>query len=827
MKKIKSKFIDVYFIQNICTVVEGEFLTYHSNDAIEHLTFDSRRIQHPPSSLFFALKTKHSNGHNFIQDAYKKGVRNFVISEKKYAEEQPGINIIFVDDALKALQALAAFHRKHFHFPVIGITGSNGKTVVKEWLYQLLQDDFKIVRSPKSFNSQIGVPLSVWQMSDQYDLGIFEAGISTTGEMDRIEKIICPTIGLLTNIGEAHDAGFSSRLEKIEEKARLFKHADLLIGEQGLIDSIKFEKDIFGWSRQQAGAALYIVSVFKEKDRTTITAEYQQQEKKLVLPFTDDASLENAINCWCVLLYMKLSDDTIGERFLKLHAVDMRLQLKHGINDCIIVNDSYSADTTSLKIALDFLKQQSSGLKRTVILSDFFETGRSTKDLYTEIAFLLKAYKVERIIAVGAEIGGEISRLLHTITIQSYPSTADLILDFKTSSFFNEIILIKGARKFEFERVAQLLEKKFHQTVLEINLNALVHNLKEYQKLLHPNTQLMAMVKAFAYGSGGAEIASVLQYHNVNYLGVAYADEGVELIKAGITLPIMVMNAEDSSFQAIVDYNLQPVIYSFDLLHRFENYLKEQGVPSHPVHIEIETGMNRLGFALSDVAYLASHIANNSVLTIQSVFSHLAASEDQSQDDFTRQQAAIFNKAIDIISSYISYPFLKHISNTAAVVRHPQLQMDMVRLGIGLYGIETDNENVLDLQPVATLRSTIAQLKHLKNGESVSYNRKGIVKRDSVIATVRIGYADGYSRQFGNGVGKMLIKGKLAPVIGTICMDMTMVDVTDITDVKEGDEVILFGSQLPVQQVASWVNTIPYEIMTTVSQRVKRIYFHE
>jgi len=816
----------VYSIQTICSVVEGAFISQSSDDTIEHLIYDSRRLQQPSTSLFFALKTSYNNGHKYIADAYKKGIRNFIVSEQVDPNNIAGANIILVDNTLLALQQIAAFHRSHFQFPVVGITGSNGKTVVKEWLYQLLQEDFKIVRSPKSFNSQIGVPLSVWQMNVQHTLGIFEAGISSVGEMENLEKIIRPAIGLLTNIGEAHDAGFGSQQQKFFEKIRLFKDAEVLIGEKELLNKTDVAKKHFSWS-SRAKADLEVLSINKEKEHTIIKANYQDKEKTIIIPFTDDASIQNALHCWCVALYLQLDENTIREKFLKLHPVDMRLQLKHGINDCLVVNDSYSADTTSLKIALDFLKQQSSGLKRTVILSDFFETGKSKKELYAEIAGLLQTYKIEKLVAVGHEIGEEISQLLNDVPTRCYASTDDLVLDFKTSSFFNEIILIKGARKFEFERIAQLFEKKLHQTVLEINLNALVHNLKEYQKLLQSNTKVMAMVKAFAYGSGGAEIASVLQFHNVHYLGVAYADEGVELVKAGIGLPVMVMNAEASSFQAIVDYNLQPVIYSFHLLQEFENYLKEQGVSSYPVHIEIETGMNRLGFALANVEAVAEHIATSHLLSIQSVFSHLAASEDKAQDAFTLQQFQIFNQAVNIITKHISYPFLKHISNTAAVVRHPQLQMDMVRLGIGLYGIESDNEGRLDLQPVATLRSTIAQLKYIQKGESIGYNRKGIALVDSVIATVRIGYADGYSRHFSNGIGKMWIKGKLAPVIGSVCMDMTMIDVTGIADVKEGDDVILFGSQLPVQQAAGWINTIPYEIMTGISQRVRRIYFHE
>jgi alanine racemase len=527
------------------------------------------------------------------------------------------------------------------------------------------------------------------------------------------------------------------------------------------------------------------------------------------------------------MLVLGYDPTQINERISKLNAIDMRLQLNHSINESLVINDSYSADITSLKIALDFLQQQSSGLSKSVILSEFVESGKSENQLYSEIASMLNTYGIKKVIVIGEKISEGIQQKLDkSIVFEPYLSTDDFIRDFKSSQFYKEIILIKGARKFGFERIAQLFEKKLHQTVLEINLNALANNLKAYQKILKPTTRIMAMVKAFAYGSGGAEIASVLQYHNTNYLGVAYADEGVELVKSGIRLPIMIMNTEESSFQAIVDYDLQPVIYSFDLLNKFENYLNEQGLNAYSVHIEIETGMNRLGFAVDEVNDLVKRLIH-SKFRVQSVFTHLAASEDPHHDDFTLKQSEAFKKAIEILEKKIDYPFLKHISNSAATVRHPDLQFDMVRLGIGLYGVEVENDLLTELEPVATLRSTIAQLKKIKKGDSVSYSRKGIVKRDSVIATVRIGYADGYSRQFGNGVGSMLVKEQLAPVIGSVCMDMTMVDVTDIPGVKEGDEVIIFGPDLPVQQVALWMNTIPYEVMTSVSQRVKRVYFHE
>jgi alanine racemase len=819
-----------YSVQTICSVVKGEWVSFHSDDLIQNLLYDSRRIVQPSSSLFFALKTEHNNGHKYLLSAYRKGIRNFIVNEPSHAE-LAGANIILVQDTLEALQQLAAFHRRHFSIPVIGVTGSNGKTVVKEWLNHLLEEDYTIVRSPKSFNSQIGVPLSVWQMNKQHTLAIFEAGISSPGEMENLEAMIQPTIGVLTNIGEAHSEGFLDNTHKLTEKLLLFKNCSVLIARNkdlgGKKELIEKGTELLTWGSAENNAFV-LSGIQKQNEKTEVTITYQSSSVDTTIPFVDDGSIENAVCCCCVMLLLGYEQETIKSRIAKLHGIDMRLQLKHSNNDCMVINDSYSADITSLKIALDFLKQQSSGLKRTVILSEFVESGRNDEELYSEIASLLNNHEVKKVIGIGEKIIEQLrGKLAPSIQFRGYFSTHDFIAEFRSSQFFQEIILIKGARKFEFERIARLFEKKLHQTVLEIDLNALAHNLKEYQKLLKPATKVMAMVKAFSYGSGGAEIASVLQYHNTDYLGVAYADEGVELVKAGISLPVMVMNAEESSFQSIVDYNLQPVIYSFDLLQKFEAYLEEQAIKSYPIHIEVETGMNRLGFSLQEIEQLARHVAASESFQIQSVFSHLAASEDPAQDNYTFHQAQLFDQAVSIVQQHIGTPFLIHISNSAAIVRHPQLQMDMVRLGIGLYGVEIDNDNLLDLAPVATLRSTIAQLKHLKKGESVSYNRRGVVYQDSVIATVRIGYADGYSRQFGNGIGKMLVKGKLAPVIGTVCMDMTMLDVTGISDVAEGDEVIIFGKQLPVQDVARWINTIPYEIMTSVSQRVKRIYFHE
>lgn len=817
----------MYSIQTIASVIYGRFLQQANGCIIKHLLHDSRRVSNGEVSLFFALRTGNADGHVYINDAYKKGVRSFVVSNEIDLTFLADANIIFVNNTLEALQQLAAYHRKQFTIPVIGITGSNGKTIVKEWLYQLLKEEHNIVRSPKSYNSQIGVPLSVWEISEEHDLAIFEAGISQPGEMQKLASIVQPTVGVLTNIGNAHDAGFASHQQKLDEKLQLFSNSDWLIANKELIGSSRPVEKCFLWSKESS-ADLKVVSIQKGKSSSEIKGLFQDRYCSISIPFTDDASIENAITCWCVMLHLKVDEQHYKERFNKLHAVDMRLQLKHAINNCLLINDSYSADITSFRIALDFLQQQSTGLMRTVILSEFAQANDNTFEVYTEIALLLKQYSVKRLIIIGEEAVQHISLYIDTsINLQSYLSTADFVKDFKSSQFSNEIILIKGARSFEFERIAALFEKKVHQTVLHINLNALVHNLKEYGKLLQPQTKVMAMVKAFSYGSGGAEIASVLQYHNVHYLGVAYADEGVELVKSGIRIPIMVMNTESSSFQSVIDFNLQPVIYSFDLLHRFEGYLNEQGLKDYPVHIEIETGMHRLGFALHEMEKLAEHLSAQPLLNVQSVFSHLASSEDALQDEYTKQQAAVFEQASNILKSKLSYSFIKHIANSAAILRHPRLHYDMVRLGIGLYGVETVEHPSLRLQAVTTLRSTIAQIKHLKKGESVSYNRRWIAGRDSVIATVRIGYADGYSRRLGNGVGKMWLKGKLVPVIGSVCMDMTMIDITGLEGVTEGDEVIIIGEELPVQQLAEWMNTIPYEVMTGISHRVKRIYYQE
>lgn len=832
----------IYTVKTICEIIEGRFLQFNQNTSIQHIILDSRQTITFNNELFFALQGPRRNGLQFIPELFKKGTRNFVIDDENFdVKIYPEANFVLVKNVLHALHLLAAHHRRQFAIPIIGITGSNGKTIVKEWLYQLLHNDEQIVRNPKSYNSQIGVPLSIWHINDHHTLGIFEAGISLPGEMGKLEGIIQPSIGLFTNVGEAHNEGFESLQQKAIEKLKLFKNVDVLIYssdhpivQQAIADWIDKRKKsggspltIFNWGHAPL-SNLIINAITKQPSSTRIEAAFKSKKVFIDIPFSDDASIENAISCWCVLLYLGYDESIIRHRMNNLVPVNMRLEFRKGINQCVLINDSYSADLSSLKIALNYLQQQGASDKR-VILSDFLQTGYKDDALYKEISFLLKQHQVNKIIGIGPAISKWLPMYKANNNLSEiifYTSVDEFKHHFRSSQFHKETILIKGARIFQFEQIVKLLEKKVHQTVLEINLNALVFNLKQFQHSLKSSTKIMAMVKAFAYGSGGAEIAGALQFHKIDYLGVAYADEAVELRVAGIQLPIMVMNTEAGNFDVIIANNLEPVIYSFHLLQAFLHYLEAQGIQQYPVHIEIETGMHRLGFAEAEWTMLGEKLSG-SPLKIQSVFSHLAAGEDPSEDVFTLQQYELLNNACAVLQKHLTYNFIKHISNSAAILRHPELQLDMVRLGIGLYGINTTGDKKLQLQPVATLKSTIAQIKKVKAGETISYNRKGIIKTDAVIATIRIGYADGYSRLLGNGKGYMLVHGKKAPVIGTVCMDMTMVDITGIKGVEAGDEVIVFGKDLPVVQLAEWVNTIPYEIMTGISERVQRVYFEE
>ncbi len=830
----------MYKVSQIASIIRAQYPAVKTDAGIEHILLDSRKLLFPASSVFFALNGPRRTGSSFITELYQKGVRCFVVDE---SFEEPSARkfskavFLQVPDVLQALQQLAAYHRQQFSLPVIGITGSNGKTIVKEWLYQLLQPDHNIVRSPKSFNSQVGVPLSVWQISNENTLGIFEAGISQPGEMQQLAKIIEPQIGIVTSIGEAHSEGFLNIRQKINEKLRLFVKSDVLIycaDNPDLNEAVNTFKNnvrsgdgfkLFSWSKKET-ATLQVTGVDKNETQTTITARFNDAGIAFSIPFTDEASVENAITCCCVLLQLGYGADQIASRMPQLRHVEMRLELKQGINNCSVINDSYNSDINSLVIALDFLQQQQQHARRTLILSDIMQSGKSSGELYADVAAILEQKNINRFIGIGPELARQRNAFKNIEQTAFYGSTADFIHQFHAQHFYDETVLLKGARFFEFELISHLLEQKAHQTVLEINLNAVTHNLKTYQQLLNPGVKLMAMVKAFSYGSGSFEIANLLQFHQVDYLAVAYADEGVELRKAGISLPIMVMNAEEITFDVMMQYNLEPELFSFGILDAFEDYIRQSGIHNYPVHIKIDTGMRRLGFEEADIKQLCERLKSTTLFKVQSVFSHLAASDSEAHDAFTESQAGLFLKACKEIQKATGYKFIRHIANTSAIHRHQELQLDMVRLGIGLYGVDSHEAIQQQLRNVTTLKSTVSQIKHVKAGESVGYSRKGVAVNDSTIATIRIGYADGYPRLMSNGVGKMWIRGKRVPVIGNVCMDMTMLDITG-AHVQEGDEVIVFGQELPVAEVAAWAQTIPYEILTGISQRVKRVYFEE
>ncbi|BAV08995.1 alanine racemase [Filimonas lacunae] len=837
-----------YTIEQIAALCGGQLVKNRQvTEKVQYLVTDSRRISFPATSLFIALKTSLRDGHQFLADVYQRGVRSFMVQHVPDAAELSDADYIVVPDSLQAMQQLAAKHRQQFTYPVIGITGSNGKTIVKEWLYQLLHDDFNIVRSPRSYNSQIGVPLSVWQMNSQHTLGIFEAGISQPGEMAALESVIGPTIGLLTNIGEAHSEGFASIEEKLLQKLLLFKHAHILFcntDDERVAKAVANSGLPLFTIGSKEGNALHITGIEQEPVTTVtdnavtavkavampfvirVTAIYKGSNKTITIPFTDTASIQNAIACWAVMLYLEIEDAVIAKRIAALQQVDMRLQMVEALNNCAVINDSYSFDITSFTIAIEFLQQQNQYLKRTVILSDL--PAFTAEENYGMVAQILEQKQIDRIITIGSKWQGY-ARLLAALParVEQYASTDVFLQQVSVSHFRNEAILLKGARVFAFERIAAMLSQQVHKTVMEINLTALAHNLKQYQQRLQPGTRLMAMVKAFGYGSGSAEVANVLQFHKVDYLAVAYADEAVDLRKAGISLPILVMNVDEAAFDTIVEYNLEPELFSFPILKAFLKFLQQQGLQQYPVHIKLDTGMHRLGFEEPDMPALINILQQQQEVVVTSVFSHLTSSEDPNDDEFTHLQATRFERCCALLKEGLGYSFIRHLSNSAAIFRLPELQYDMVRLGIGLYGVDSANEHQLSLQTVGTLNTTIAQLRKVKAGETVSYNRKGKITRDSLIATLRIGYADGYNRRLGYGRGKVWVKGQLVPVVGTVCMDMMMVDVTDVPGVTENDIVEVFGAHLPVQQVAAWSETIAYEILTSVGQRIKRVYIEE
>lgn len=799
-------------------ITGGKLLSLNDDQQVTVLLTDSRKAVFTAGATFFAIGGTHHDGHQFIERLWKQGIRQFVV-EREVDTFGGKANVLVVPSCVRALQDISAFHRKLFDIPLIGITGSNGKTIVKEWLYQLLSPNFKIAKNPASYNSQIGVPLSVWQMQDHHTLGIFEAGISRPDEMQHLQRVLNPTVGIFTNIGSAHNEGFSDMDEKVREKLRLFTDTPVVIyrKDHTIIDDAIREAGINGFS--WGGSDDASVQVVPRDNGFAVT--HRNETFFLQLPFADQASIENCFHCVLVMLQFGFSSADIQLRISALRSVPMRLELKEGINNCQIIDDTYNNDLAGLQVSLDFLAHQQQRRKKHVILSDIHESGLSDAALTKKVSSLLTSAHVDRFTGVGP--------VLHSFQNEFppgssfFPSTEAFLRDFNFSELADEIILVKGARVFAFEKIVNRIQRKVHGTIMEIDLGALVHNLNYFKSFLHPSTRLMAMVKAFAYGSGSNEIANVLQYHKVDYLGVAYADEGVELRTHNITLPIMVMNPAEETFEALVKHRLEPELYSFRILQAFGDFVGDRPCK---VHIKLDTGMHRLGFEADQVEGLITLLLERPNLRVASVFSHLAGADEAAHDGFTREQAALFKTMADRMAERLGYRPLYHLLNSPGILRFPDLQFDMVRLGIGLYGIDPSAGKSKPLKTVASLKTIISQIRHVKKAETIGYGRKGMADRALTVATIAIGYADGFSRLFSNGVGKVLVHGRVAPVIGNVCMDMTMIDITGIP-AQEGDEVLVFGEGLPIEELAQSIGTIPYEILTGTSERVKRVFVAE
>jgi alanine racemase len=817
-------------LKSLIPILDAEWIGSNTDILIDHISIDSRSLQNGSQTLFFALTGINNDAHSYVRELIDNGVQYFVV---QYIPDncQGKANFLVVKNTLDALQSFASYYRDLFNLPIIGLTGSNGKTIVKEWLNFLLSPDYNIIRSPKSYNSQVGVPLSVIAINEKHNLGIFEAGISTVNEMEKLEKMIKPSIGVLTNIGSAHDEGFQNLEQKVEEKLRLFKKSKIIIYQKNEIVDLclaAFEKEyhlkdrrLFSWSFTDEAAAVFILKKETKSEVTRIQYVYNSEVYDLEIPFSDSASIENAISCLLVLLYLEYDLATIQSRIQMLYPVEMRLEVKNGIHNCSIIDDSYSSDFQSLKIALDFLESQNKNSSKTVILSDIFQSGFSNEDLYTKVAQLILDNKVNRVIGIGSTISSFKDKFSNSLM---FKSTADFIAHFESLNFVSETILIKGARSFQFEEIVALLEEKTHETILEINLNSISHNLNFFKSKLAHKVKLMVMVKAFGYGNGGLEIAKLLEHHKVDYLGVAFADEGISLRNGGIKLPIMVLNPESTSFSSIIQYQLEPEIYSIKGLNAFLKMAREKKLSNFPIHIKLDTGMHRLGFEENTMEDLIATLKGNTSVRVKSVLSHLATSDELKHYDFVKSQISLFERLSSKLISELGIDPIRHILNTSGISNFPGAQYNMVRLGIGLYGVSNDPVEQKYLENVGTLKSIISQIRVIPKGDTVGYGRRFEAGKVTKIATIPIGYADGISRLWGNQVGYVMIKNQKAAIVGSICMDMLMVDVSAI-DCKEGDSVVIFGERPTVTEMANALHTISYEILTSISQRVKRVFF--
>ena len=844
-----------YTIEKITTLI-GARRIGDTEAVVSWLLTDSRSLCFPEETLFFALCSGRNDGHNYIPELYRRGVRNFVV-ERGYFKLPDGIaanstegalagaNILEVVSPLEALQRLAERHRDEFDVPIVGITGSNGKTMVKEWLYQLLSPYKIVTRSPKSYNSQIGVPLSVWLLGEQTEVGLFEAGISQPGEMQALRDIIQPSIGVLTSLGTAHQENFRSMDEKCQEKLSLFHDAKVVAynSDDNVVSRCMRKSGYHGeklsWSKEDPQAAMFIKKIERRDTISTLYYKYKGEEGTYHLPFIDDASVECSIAAAVVALYLGVTPEELDVRMSQLEPVAMRLEVKEGQHGCTLINDSYNSDINSLDIALDFMSRRpdQEGKSRTLILSDIYQSGVTPHELYHRVMELAVKRGVTKFIGIGKEIkriladegggqiaGGQTAKLPGTVAF-FFEDVEEFLRSEAFKGLRNEIVLIKGARDFGFDQITEMLEQKVHETILEVNLNAVVENLNHFRSYMKPDTKIICMVKADAYGAGAVEVSKTLQDHRVDYLAVAVADEGVTLRKNGITSNIMIMNPEMTAFKTMFDYDLEPEVYSFRIMDALIKAAEKEGITNYPVHIKLDTGMHRLGFdPEKDIDEVISRLKHQNAIIPRSVFSHFVGSDSDDFDAFSKHQFELFDTASKKLQSAFEHKILRHICNSAGIEHFPERQLDACRLGIGLYGVDSRDNHIINT--VSTLKTTILQLRHVPKDETVGYSRKGVLTRDSVIAAIPIGYADGLNRHLGRGKGYCLVNGQKAPYVGNICMDVALIDVTDIP-CKEGDTVEIFGEHLPVTVLSDILDTIPYEVLTGVSNRVKKVYYQD
>ena len=823
----------LYSIEKITTLIGAR--RYGSADGnIRWILTDSRSVCFPEETLFFAIRSERNDGHKYIADLYRRGVRNFVVDElpEGYSKAYADANFLKVPHPVEALQRLAERHRDEFDIPIVGITGSNGKTVVKEWLYQLLSPWMVVTRSPRSYNSQIGVPLSVWLLDERSQIGVFEAGISQKGEMQALRDIIQPTIGVLTNLGTAHQENFSSMEEKCLEKLKLFHDTKAIVYPfddetvRSCIAKYDYKGEKIAWSMKEPAAKMFVKAIEKSGTSTTVSYVFDGMEGRYTLPFIDEASVANSVTCAAIALHMGLTTEQIASRMPDILPVAMLLVVNEGQQGCTLINDSYNSDINSLDIALDFMSRRPdhAGRKRTLILSDIYQSGKSGETLYKEVSDLARTRGVQKFIGIGPEISAN-ADAIDIPEKHFFADCHEFIASQEFGTLHDEVILLKGARRFSFDLLTELLEQKVHETILEVNLGALVNNLNHFRSYMKPTTKLVCMVKADAYGAGAVEVAKTLQDHRVDYLAVAVADEGVTLRRNGITANIMIMNPEMTAFKTMFDYKLEPEVYSFRLLDALVKAAQKEGITGYPVHIKLDTGMHRLGFnPQTDMDELISRLKRQNAVIPRSVFSHFVGSDSDDFDNFSAHQFALFKEGSDKLQAAFSHKILRHMDNSAGIEHFPERQLDMCRLGLGLYGIDSRDNSLIN--NVCTLKTTILQIHPVPKEETVGYSRKGILTRDSLIGAIPIGYADGLNRLLGCGRCYCLVNGKKAPYVGNICMDVAMIDVTDI-DCKEGDSVEIFGDNLPVPVLSDVMGTIPYEVLTSISGRVKRVYFQD